>query len=129
MSVDPEQTYRVRDLTLTRGDVKIYLTEGILSFATPVEGSPVAAVFTTSGVDAGDAEIMLLPPQRSERASLASFTNRPNLDEHFGSALFLFTDETYGQLLTQLREAPVRKAPELASGFSTMESSTASLPL
>jgi hypothetical protein len=119
MSVDPEQTYRVRDLTLARGDIKIYLTEGILSFVTSVAGHSIAAVFTTSGVDAGDAEIILLPPQRSERASLASFIHTPNLDEHFTAAVFLFTDDTFNDVSTQIRAAPVRKAPELAAEIST----------
>jgi Peptidase family M1 domain len=119
MSADPEQTYRVRELTLARGDIKVFLTEGILSFVTPVAGRSVAAVFTTAGVDAGDAEIILLPPQRSERASLASFIHTPNLDEHFTAAVFLFTDDTLNELLAQIREAPVRKAPEVAADIST----------
>jgi hypothetical protein len=119
MSVDPEQTYRARDLTLARGDIKIYLTEGILAFATPVAGHCVAAVFTTAGVDAGDGEILLLPPQRSERASLASFIHTPNLDQHFTSAVFLFTDATVNELLAQIRETPVRKAPEVTADIST----------
>ncbi|MFL6351319.1 MAG: M1 family metallopeptidase [Bryobacteraceae bacterium] len=118
MSVDREETYRVRDLTLARGDIKIYLTEGILSFATPVAGHRVAAVFTTAGVDAGDGEILLLPPQRSERASLASFIHTPNLDQHFTSAVFLFTDDTLHELLAQIGEAPIRKAPELTEDLS-----------
>jgi Peptidase family M1 domain len=119
MSVDPDQTYRVRDLNLARGDIKIYLTEGILAFATPLAGHCVAAVFTTAGVDAGDGEILLLPPQRSERASLASFIHTPNLDEHFTSAVFLFTDDTVNELLAQIREAPVRKAAEVKADIST----------
>ncbi len=114
MSLDPGQSYRVRDLNLSRGDIKIFLTEGILSFLTPVEGRSVGAVFTTIGVEAGDAEIILMPPDRSERASLASFTKTPNLDEHFTSALFLFTDDTANELLTQIQQAPLRKAPEIA---------------
>jgi hypothetical protein len=119
ISIDPQQTFRVRDLTLTRGDIAIYLTEGILSFVTPVMGHCIAAVFTTAGVDAGDAEIILLPPQRSERASLASFIHTPNLDEHLTSAVFLFTDDTTNELLTQIRQAPLRKVAELAADMSS----------
>ncbi|MBV8070544.1 MAG: hypothetical protein JO270_11600, partial [Acidobacteriaceae bacterium] len=73
MSIDPAQTYRVRDLELTRGDIKIYLTEGVLSFATAVDGRCVAAIFTTHGVEGGDAEVLLLPNRSTERASLAAF--------------------------------------------------------
>ncbi len=113
MSLDPEQTYRVRELSLARGDIKIYLTEGILSFVTPVTGHVVAAIFTTTGAEAGDAEVLVLPPQRSERASLASFIKRPNLDEHFTSALFLFSDDTVKELVQQIEQRPIRKAPEI----------------
>lgn len=114
MSLDPEQTYGVRELTLARGDIKIYLTEGILSFFTPVAGRVVAAVFTTTGAEGGDAEVLLMPPQRSERASLVSFIKRPNLDEHLTTAVFLFSDDTMKELVQQIQQRPVRKASEMA---------------
>lgn len=114
MSPDPKQTFHVRDLQLFRGDIKIYLTEGVLSFLTPVSGKTVAAVWTGQGVDVGDAEIIVLPPQRNERASLAAFTKTPNLDEHFDSALFIFTDETAQELLAAIQQRPVHTMPELA---------------
>ena len=44
--------------------------------------------------DAGDAEVVLLPPDRAERRTMAAFTSSPNLDEHFTHALFFFTDGT-----------------------------------
>jgi hypothetical protein len=116
-SLDPQQTYRVRELQLTRGDIKLYLTEGVLAFAQPVAGHTFAAVFTTGFSEAGDAEVLLLPPQRSERASLASFTKSPNLDEHFHSAVFLFSDSTAKDLLSQIGEAPIRRASDVAAEF------------
>ncbi len=115
VTIDPAQTYRVRDLELTRGDIKLYFTDGTLSFVTPLNGRVFAAVFTTFGSDTGDAEVLLFPPQRSERASLASFTNSPNLDEHFYSALLLFSDDTAGELLAQIQKGEVRKAPKFAA--------------
>ncbi len=118
ISLDPARTYRVRELQLTRGDIKIYLTEGVLSFVTPIGDRRVGAVFTTEAVEAGDAEVLVLPPQRSERASLASFTKSPNLDEHFTSAVFFFSDDTAQELLAQINEKPVRAAPELAAQFA-----------
>jgi hypothetical protein len=115
ISADPKQTFRVRDVQLLRGDIKIYLTEGVLSFLTPVSGKTVAAVWSTDAVEAGDAEIIVLPPQRNERASLAAFTKTPNLDEHFASALFLFTDDTAQDLLAQIQARPVRNLPDVAA--------------
>jgi hypothetical protein len=118
VSLDPEQTFHVRELELARGDIKIYLTEGVLSFLTPVAGHCIGAVFTTSGVEAGDAEVLVLPPQRSERASLASFIQSPNLDEHFGSALFLFSDNTAAEVLAQIQNRPVRKESDIARNLA-----------
>ncbi len=117
VSLDPEGTYKVRDLELVRGDIKIYLNDGVVSFLTPIAGRYIGAFFTTEGVEAGDAEIILLPPQRSERASLASYAKTPNIDEHFGSALFLFTDETAHELLEAIERGGVRKAPEQAAAL------------
>ena len=119
LSPDPGQTYLVRDLRLIRGDLKIYLGEGALSLVTPVDGHRVAAVFTAQDVDAGDAEIISLPPQQSERASLAFFTKSPNLDEHINAAIFLFSDDTSGELLEQIEKQRVRKADGLAATISS----------
>ncbi len=119
LSLDPKQTYRVRDLQLVRGDIKIYLNEGVLSLFKPVAEHRVAAVFTTEGAEAGDAEIIVMPPQRSERASLAFFTKAPNLDEHFNTALFYFTDDTAHELLGMIDRSPVREAPELAEKLAS----------
>jgi hypothetical protein len=114
LAIDPEQTYRVRELQFARGGVKIYLTEGVLAFAKPVHGRVIAAVFTTQPVDAGDAEILSFLPNRAERSSLASFTGSPNLDEHFTSALMFFGDNTGPELLEQIREhAVVHPGPDV----------------
>src|SRR4051794_13348725 len=101
VSLDPNETYHVRDVQISRGDIKLYLTEGTLSFATSVAGRTVAAVFSTAGVEAGDAEVLVMPTRASERASLASYTNSPNMDEHFDSAVFLFTDGTRDEVIRQ----------------------------
>ncbi len=113
--IDPERTYRVRDLQFSRGDIKIYLNEGVLSFATPVTGHTFAAIFTAEASEGGDAEILLLPPQRSERTSLASYTKSPNLNEHFNFAVFLFSDNTAAEILSKIEQAPLRKAPAMAT--------------
>ncbi len=118
MSPDAIQTFRVRDVQFSRGDIKIYLTEGVISFLTPVTDKTVAAIFSTGAVEGGDAEIIVLPPQRNERAALATFTKSPNLDEHFDSALFLFTDHTAEELLAAIQQSPVRKMPEVAGSMA-----------
>ncbi|HEY1338282.1 MAG TPA: M1 family aminopeptidase [Bryobacteraceae bacterium] len=111
---DSGECYRVRDLTIVKEDLKIYLTDGHLIFSKPVAGKRIAAVFEAD-VEGGDAEALLLPPDRAERKSLASYTGSPNLDEHFRSALFLFTGDDYAALIGQLPNNPAnKKTPEIA---------------
>jgi hypothetical protein len=114
LSIDPAETYHVRDLQLFRGDLKIYLTEGVLSFTTPLAGRCVAVVFTTSHSEGGDGEVLVFPPQRSERASLLHFTGSPNLDEHLNSAVFFFSDNTAEELHRQIEQRPIHRAADIA---------------
>lgn len=116
LSIDPNEVYHVRDLRFTRGGFTIYLTEGLLAFTKPVGPEVVAAVFTTAGVDAGDAEFIVTPPNRGERASLAYFTKTPNLDEHFSQAIFLFTDQMRAETIRQMQRTEIKKAAAGAFG-------------
>jgi hypothetical protein len=113
-SFDRNECYRVRDLTIIREDIRVFLTDGYLIFSKPVAGRRTAAVFSTE-VEGGDGEVILLPPDRAERRSLAAFINAPNLDEHVRAALLLFTGDVYDQLIKQMADNPAnRKAPEIA---------------
>lgn len=114
LSLDPAKTYHVRDVRLARGGITIYLNDGILSFASPVGGKVVGAVFSCVGTDTGDAEVLVMPPGRGERASLAYYTKSPNLDEHFKEAIFLFTDDTLQDVLRQIQQGVAPNVPEEA---------------
>ena len=92
-SLDPEACFRVREFAYRRNEVRLFLTEGVLMFRKPVNGIRTGAVFVATE-ELEDAEILMIPPNRMERRSLASFTGSPNLDEHFRAAVFLFTDGT-----------------------------------
>lgn len=107
-SFDRDECYRVRDLTLTREDIKVYLTEGHLIFSKPIAGRRIAAVFAAD-VEGGDAEVILMPPNRAERTSLARYINSPNLDEHFSAGVFLFTGDEYDSLRKQIEQNPSNK--------------------
>src|ERR1700683_704622 len=89
-SFDRNECYRVRDISIVKEDLKIYLTDGHLIFSKPVAGRRIAAAFMAD-VDGGDGEVILLPPNSAERASLASYTGSPTLDQHFHAAMFIFT--------------------------------------
>lgn len=111
-SLDPDECYRVRELTLAREDARLYFTDGYLIFAKPVGKTPVSAVFS-GDVEGGDGEVLLMPPDRSERRSLAAYTGSPTLDEHFSGAVLTFSDDTYKVLVEQIRANPFnRKSPE-----------------
>src|SRR5260370_19658961 len=114
ISLDPDACYRVTDLNFSKDDLRIYLTSGYLSFAKPINRARIAASFTTD-IDAGDAELLLIPPYRSERLSLANFTESPNLDEHFKATVMIFTDSTAAELESTLASQNARKNAEMGA--------------
>jgi hypothetical protein len=115
--LDSRECYHVRDLQFGREDARFFLTEGYVMFGKEVGGRRLSAVFS-GDVEGGDAEILLLPPNRSERLSLASFAGAPNLDEHFQSAVFIFSDDTYPELMKLIgRGAEPRREAEHGAGM------------
>ena len=112
---DRDECYRVRDLTVVKEDVRIYLTDGYLIFSRPVAGRPIAAVFSAE-LEGGDGEVLLLPPDRAERKSLATYTQSPNLDEHFRTVLLLFTGNEHETLTRQMAQnSTIRKMPDVGA--------------
>ena len=103
IALDAESCYRVRELNFAKEDLRFYLSDGYIIFAKPVQGQRLMALFSAD-VEGGDAEVLVMPPHRSERKSLAAFTGAPNLDEHFRTALFVFTDGTGDELYQRARE-------------------------
>jgi hypothetical protein len=115
---DPQECYQVRDLRLVKEDVRIYLTDGHLIFSKPVAGRRYAAIFT-GDVEGGEGEVILMPPDRAERSSLAAYIGSPNLDEHFRSVLLFFTGDEYAALKAQMPASPANRAtPELGAAMA-----------
>ncbi len=113
--LDRDECYRVRDLAFSKEDLRFYFTDGYLIFGKSVDGRRRSAVFAAE-VEAGDAEILVFPPTRSERMSLALATKSPNLNEHFKLAVMLFSDDTYEVLSRQIAEAGESlKSPEMGA--------------
>ncbi len=113
--LDPMECYRIHDVELDEEDARFYLTSGYLIFSKPVNGSPVSAVFSAD-VEGGDAEVLLLPPDRSERLSLAKHIGTPNLNEHFTGAIFLFTDTRVRDLLDRVKSSgDSRRSPDIGA--------------
>ena len=111
LAFDASQCWRVRDLALVREDIKLYFTDGYLVLSRPVAGAPLAALFWAE-VEGGDAEVIVLPPTAGERQSLARFTESPNLNEHFRSAVMIFTDGTAAEMAAHIQDRAAKPAPE-----------------
>lgn len=107
--LDPESCYRARDLSLVREDIKLFFNDGFLIFSKPVRGRRLSAVFH-SEEGMGDGEVVLLPPNRMERTSLSKFAGTPNLNEHFRSAVLIFSDHEGERLARELAD---RRSPEM----------------
>ena len=123
IALDPDACFRVIEVNFSKQDLHIYLTAGYLAFAKPVNGRHIAAAFTTD-VEAGDAEVLVIPPNRSERLSLANFTGSPTLEEHFKSAIMIFTDSTGEELLAEVKSKASPKDAEMGALFADRWSST-----
>lgn len=109
LEIDSQASYRVRDLRLRKDDLSIYINDGFLAFSKPVNGRRVYAVYHAS--ETGDhAEVLVRPPDQGERASLASYTKSPILNEQVKEAIFISTDGTAEELLAAAMESEATKA-------------------
>src|SRR5579863_2725111 len=96
VGLDSSRVYHIRDASLDRAAVHITLTDGTIAFTQDVEGKVTGAFFE------GEGEVLLSPPNRVERASMALFTGGAILEESFYSAYFRFNDDTFAQLRRNL---------------------------
>ncbi|MGD1093868.1 MAG: M1 family aminopeptidase [Bryobacteraceae bacterium] len=113
--LNPDECYRVHDLSFQKEDIRMYLTEGYLIFSKPVSGQTRSALFTAE-VEGGDGEVIVLPPYRGERQSLALFTQSANLDEHFRAAVIVFTDNSAEALRDRIEtEGSGKKVKEMGA--------------
>ena len=95
--LDPEQVYKVREATLNREDLHIFLNDGIVVFTKEVEGRITGMYFE------GDGELLARPPDRTEKESLGVFTKLGVLESHFSRAYFRFNDDVFSELQPSLR--------------------------
>jgi len=99
VGLDKSRVYHVRDAAIDRSSIHITLGDGTIAFAQDVAGHVTGAFFE------GDAEVLLTPPDRAERASMALFTGAAILEERFFTAYFRFDDNTFAELQPWLRQA------------------------
>jgi Peptidase family M1 domain len=99
VGLDKSRVYQVRETSFDRAAFHITLEDGTIAFTEDVAGRVTGAFFQ------GEGEILLIPPNRVERASMALFTGAAILEERFGTAYFRFNDDTFAELQPSLRPA------------------------
>jgi hypothetical protein len=103
---DLKDIYKVREVSVLREDLHISISDGTMALMRDVNGRVTGAVFE------GDGEVLLVPPNRAERTSLALFTGSAVLEQRFQSALFRFSDDKLAQELRAGFRGPAEDAQE-----------------
>ncbi len=104
VTLDEQRVFHIREASLERPGLHIRLIDGTIAFTQDVFGKSTGAFFE------GEGEILVVPPDRAERASMALFTGAAILEEKFSTAFFRFNDDTFQELKESLRPAEDRAA-------------------
>ncbi|MBI3477181.1 MAG: hypothetical protein HY010_15720 [Acidobacteria bacterium] len=88
VGLNPHRVYRVRGASVDRPNLHLVLDDGVVAFTEDICGRITGAYFE------GEGEVLLRPPSKVERRSLALFTGMAILEEQFTSAYFRFNDDT-----------------------------------
>ena len=120
VGLDSARVYHIREASIDRSSIHISLDDGTIAFTKDVAGHVTGAFFQ------GDAEVLLKPPDRAERASMALFTGGAILEERFSTAYFRFDDNTFAELQPRLRstdggEEFVKQWDETAHNLAPMD--------
>jgi hypothetical protein len=86
--LDEHRVYRVRGASVDRPNLHVTLDDGTLAFTEDICGRITGAYFE------GEGEVLLRPPNKVERGSMALFTGMAILEEQINSAYFRFNDDT-----------------------------------
>ncbi|MGA7295525.1 MAG: M1 family aminopeptidase [Terriglobales bacterium] len=88
VGLDPQRVYHIREAAIDRPNLHLDFDDGTLAFTQDICGRITGAFFEGAG------EILLQPPNRVERGSLALFTGMAILEEQFDSGYLRFNDDT-----------------------------------
>jgi hypothetical protein len=108
VGLEPQRVSRIRGAHIDRPGLHLTFTEGVIGFVHAIDAGGVRR--TTGAFFAGEGYVLVMPPDRAERASLGLFTGTPTLSERFTSAYLRFNDATYDELKPGLR--PLEADPE-----------------
>jgi Peptidase family M1 domain len=99
VGLDKSRIYHIREVTLERAAFHITFDDGTIGFTEDVAGHVTGAFFE------GEGEVLLIPNNQAERASMMLFTGAAILEEKFVTGYFRFNDETFTELQPSLRPA------------------------
>jgi hypothetical protein len=99
VGLDKSRIYHIREVTLERAAFHITFDDGTIGFTEDVAGHVTGAFFE------GEGEVLLIPSNQAERASMMLFTGAAILEEKFVTGYFRFNDETFAELQPALRAA------------------------
>lgn len=102
VGLDEKKVFHVREAVLDRGELHLYLTDGTIAFTHDVQGRVTGAYFQ------GEGEVLMRPPDLTERASLGLFSGLGVLNEHFSAAYLRFNADLPSELKPFLRESEVQ---------------------
>jgi hypothetical protein len=97
VGLDKSRVYNIREVTLERAAFHITFDDGTIAFTEDVAGHVTGAFFE------GEGEVLLIPNDQAERASMMLFTGAAILEEKFVTAYFRFNDDTFSELQPALR--------------------------
>ncbi len=97
IGLDKSRVYNIREVTLERAAFHITFDDGTIAFTEDVAGHVTGAFFE------GEGEVLLIPNDQAERASMMLFTGAAILEEKFVTAYFRFNDDTFTELQPALR--------------------------
>jgi hypothetical protein len=113
VGLDKSKVYKIREASLDRAQLHISLDDGTIAFSEAVDGHITGAFYQGYG------EVLLMPPNQAERASMSLFTGSAILEETFSDAYFRFNDDVLAELQPYLRQA------DDPDGFVSLWGSTA----
>ena len=99
VGLDKAQVYKIREASIDRAKLHLSLDDGTIAFTEGVDGHITGAFFQGYG------EVLLMPPNQVERASLSTFTGAAILEETFSTAYLRFNDDMLAELRPYLRPA------------------------
>lgn len=92
VGLGPNRVFHIRDASIEHPNLHVTFNDGTIAFTQDVLGRVTGAYFQ------GEGDLLLMPPNRAERASLGLFTGAAILEEPFTAAYLRFNDDTRSKL-------------------------------